>query len=236
MDLLRSKRLMIPLSLTILMIIVLVILKTHHMLIPFVERGKTSSEELIKSVEGEHPAVSVKTDVSTGSKRSGSFSNTLRSEKVMSDQEQLEDEELWDEIEKLITDEGEMCEIVEKELEGGDSTGENQKQEGTCVFEARCTVTVNGVEYELKPGDVIQVVVEEPGTMNPRKMTPEELRRYSELGDELERVKPGSPRHKEIMEEIRRINAETQYPSYSIRTFGFEAGVVKEPKKRRNVK
>jgi quercetin dioxygenase-like cupin family protein len=229
MDLLRSKRLMILLSLTILMIIVQVILKTHHMPIPFVGgRGKTSSEELIKSVEGEHPTVSVRTDVRTGSKRSDSFSNTLRGEKATGDQEQLEDEESRDEIENLITDEGEMCEIVEKELEGGDSTGESQKQEGTCVWEARCTVTVNGVEYELKPGDVIQVVVEEPGTMNPRKMTPEELRRYSELGDELERVKPGSPRHREIIEEIRRINAETQYPSYHIETFGFEAGVVPE--------
>ncbi|MCD6506273.1 hypothetical protein J7M22_06570 [Candidatus Poribacteria bacterium] len=50
MDLLRSKRLMILLSLTILVIIVLVILKTHHMPISSVGgRGKTSSEEVIKS-------------------------------------------------------------------------------------------------------------------------------------------------------------------------------------------
>jgi len=74
-------------------------------------------------------------------------------------------------------------------------------------------VEIGGKKYPARLGIPIEVTWYGPGTDNPRKRTEEEQRRYDELGRELDTVDPFSPRAKEIIAEMERIDAETSLPA-----------------------
>lgn len=74
-------------------------------------------------------------------------------------------------------------------------------------------VEIDGKKYPARLGIPIEVTWYGPGTDNPRKRTEEEQRRYDELGRELDNVDPQSPRAKQIIAEMERIDAETSRPA-----------------------
>lgn len=77
---------------------------------------------------------------------------------------------------------------------------------------ASAMVTIGGVEYTVRPGEPLEIVTYSPGTMNPREMPPEERRRYGQLHEELAVTECGSPREREIIAELHRIDAATSRP------------------------
>lgn len=114
------------------------------------------------------------------------------------DLSQLFEAEL-EEMEKLFS---ELGELSDQRLDP--SISQAQKSVGW--------VEINGVKYELIPGQTIEVEYATPGTWDPRPRTPEEQRRYGEISDLLLTMDAGDPRLNDLVAELRQLNAETSLP------------------------